>query len=181
MGGLIVDHRSWRWIFYVNVPICLAALLLAWRQVPCAPRQGGRPLDLFGLALLSPGLASIIYGLSEAAGPSGFASPSVLVPATVGLALVGAFAVHALRRRRRPVIDLRVLRVRSYAAALGVLFLAGLSLYGPLLLLALYYQEVQGRSALMAGLLLAPQGLGSLLPRTVVGRLTDASVRARSC
>ena len=56
---------------------------------------------------------------------------------------------------------------------MSVLFLAGLSIYGPLLLLALYYQQVQGQSALMAGLLLAPQGIGSLLPRSLVGRLTD--------
>jgi MFS family permease len=81
--------------------------------------------------------------------------------------------LHALRRRSRPLIDLRVLRVRSFAASTTVVFLAGLSVYGPLLLLALYYQQVQGRSVLVTGLLLAPQGLGSLLPRTVAGKVAD--------
>jgi MFS family permease len=66
-----------------------------------------------------------------------------------------------------------VLRIPSFAAAAGVFLLAGLSLCGPLLLLALYYQDVQGKSALITGLLLAPQGIGSLLPRTIAGRLTD--------
>jgi MFS family permease len=81
--------------------------------------------------------------------------------------------IHALRKRDRPLIDLRVLRVRSLAAATVVVFLAGLSVYGPLLLLALYYQQVQGRSVLVTGLLLAPQGIGSLLPRAIAGKAAD--------
>jgi MFS family permease len=80
---------------------------------------------------------------------------------------------HALRKRDRPLIDLRVLRVRSFAAATVVVFLAGLSVYGPLLLLALYYQQVQGKSVLITGLLLAPQGIGSLLPRGIAGKIAD--------
>lgn len=174
VSGLIINNLSWRWIFYVNVPICLAAMLLAWRRVPAsAPGPDKHPLDVLGLALLSPGLALIIYGLSQATGQSGFARTGVLVPLAVGVALVGVFARHAVRKLDRPLINLRVLRIRSYAASAAVLFLAGLSLYGPLLLLALYYQEVQGKSAIVTGLILAPQGIGSLLPRTIAGKLTD--------
>jgi EmrB/QacA subfamily drug resistance transporter len=174
VGGLIVNNLSWRWIFYVNVPVCVAALLLAWRGVrPDAPARDRHRLDVLGLGLLSPGLASILYGLSRVTGRDGFVSGSVLLPVAIGLVLVGAFAVHALRMPEGPLINLRVFRIRSYAAAVSVLFLAGLSLYGPLLLLALYYQQVQGESALWTGLLLAPQGIGSLLPRTIVGKLTD--------
>ncbi len=106
--------------------------------------------------------------------------PDVLIPLVAGLALAGAFAVHAARRRERPLIDLGVLRARSYAASVSVLFLAGLSVYGPLLLLALYYQEVQGASALVTGLLLAPQGGGSLLPGASRARSPTASARGRS-
>jgi MFS family permease len=83
-----------------------------------------------------------------------------------------------VRKPDRPLIDLRVLRVRSFAAATVVVFLAGLSVYGPLLLLALYYQQVQGRSVLATGLLLAPQGAGSLLPRGIAGKVAD-SIGAR--
>ena len=86
---------------------------------------------------------------------------------------MAAFVVHSIRTREKPLLNVRVLRIRSYAAAATVLFLAGLSLYGPLLLLALYYQQIQGKSAILTGLILAPQGIGSLVPRTTAGKLTD--------
>ncbi len=173
-GGVIVSGLGWRWVFYVNLPICLAAIWLSWRMLPpdAASRQA-RSLDVPGLALLSPGLALIIYGLSQAAGARGFAATTAWAPLAGGLALTAAFTVHALRRQRDPLINLRLLRIRSYAASLAVLFLTGVSLYGPLLLIALFYQDVQGKSALIAGLFLAFLGIGSLVPRRVAGKLTD--------
>src|SRR5579875_517072 len=174
VGGFIVADLNWRWLFYVNVPLCLVAIAAARRVLPADPPGRGRTrLDLTGLALLSPGLALVIYGLSQATGRSGFAAAPVLIPLIAGLALMAAFCGYALRRRGQPLINLRLLRVRSYGASVIVMFLAGLSLYGPLLLLALYYQQVQGHSVIVTGLLLVPQGAGSLLPRTVAGKLTD--------
>ena len=112
--------------------------------------------------------------LSQVTGRSGFANASVLLPAAIGVVLLALFVVHGLRPGRvQALVNLSVFRIRSYAAAVTVLFLAGLSLYGPLLLLALFYQQVQHQSPLWTGLLLAPQGIGSLLPRTLVGKLTD--------
>jgi len=172
-GGLIVRYLGWRWVFYVNPPLCAAAMWLAWRKLPASPSRPGRSLDLAGLALLAPGLALVIYGLSEASGTSGFAATRAWAPLLAGIALTAAFAFHALHRRDSPLIDVRLLRVRTYAASTTVLFLSGLSVYGPLLLLALYFQDVQGHSALVAGLLLAPQGIGSLIPRGIAGKLTD--------
>ncbi len=174
VGGLIVTDLSWRWIFYVNVPICVAAIVLAWRAMQTIVPTGERhPFDIVGLLTLSPGLALVFYGLAQVSGPTGFASAAVVVPILLGAVLLAAFAVHAARKHDGPLVNVRVLRVTSFAAAAGVFLLAGLSLYGPLLLLGLYYQGVQGKSALITGLLLAPQGIGSLLPRTLAGRLTD--------
>lgn len=178
VGGLIVNDLSWRWLFYVNVPICLAGLFLAWRGLPAStavPAQVKPRLDLAGLALLSPGLAAVLYGLAQVSAHHGFGHLTVILPLAAGAAALAVFTIRALRARgpAQPVIDLRLFRVRSFTGAASLMFVSGLSMYGALLLLPLYYQQVRGASPLTAGLLLAPQGIGSLLPRTVAGRLTD--------
>jgi EmrB/QacA subfamily drug resistance transporter len=175
IGGLILDSLSWRWIFFVNVPVCASALLLGWRYMPDHRARGEHPLDLLGLALLSPGLAAIVYGFAEAGTRGGFGESQVILPLTIGAALVAAFALHALRTRKEPIIDLRLFRQRSFTASAGLMFLAGLSIFGAMLLLPLYYQQARGQSALDAGLLLAPQGLGMMLALPIVGRLTDTT------
>ena len=173
LGGLILGQLSWHWIFWVNIPFCVAGLVMAWRGLqPTAPKKGSS-LDILGLALLSPGLVAMIYGLSQAGSHGGFDNASVLLPLAVGAALLGGFVVHALRTTRPPLVDLRLFAVRSFTASNVLLFLSGLSVYGAMLLLPLYEQQVRGQSALVAGLLLAPQGLGMLLTRGYAGRLTD--------
>ncbi|HEX3488338.1 MAG TPA: DHA2 family efflux MFS transporter permease subunit, partial [Streptosporangiaceae bacterium] len=161
VGGLIVSSLSWRWIFYVNVPVCLAGLVLAWRGLRDVGRpQPGRPLDLLGLALLSPGIAAILYGLAQVSTHGGFGHPAVLIPLLAGLAAVALFTVRTMRLRQdvEPVLSLRLFRAPSFTGAASLMFLFGLSLYGAMLLLPLYYQQLRGASALAAGLLLAPQG-----------------------
>lgn len=178
VGGLIVNDLSWRWLFYVNVPICLAGLILAWRGLPASlavPAQVKPRLDVIGLALLSPGLAAMLYGLAQVSSHRGFGHLAVIGPLAAGVVALAVFAIRALRAHgpAEPVIDLRLFRIRSFSAAASLMFVAGLSMYGALLLLPLYYQQVRGASALTAGLLLVPQGVGTLLPRTIAGRLTD--------
>lgn len=168
IGGLLVDAAGWRWIFYVNVPVCLAALLLARRGVPTSRprREGGGRLDLIGLALLSPALAVIVYGLS--------ARTARLPLLAAGAALLIAFGVHALRTRNTaPLLDLRLFTHRPFATASALNFLSRLSIFGAMILMPLYYQQVRGHSALAAGLLLAPQSLGTMLALPYVGKLTD--------
>ncbi|MFI1354142.1 DHA2 family efflux MFS transporter permease subunit [Streptomyces sp. NPDC020898] len=171
IGGLIVSNASWRWIFYVNVPLCLIALLLARHHLPTQETRTAKRLDVMGIALLSPGLAAVVYGFTEAGRHGGFDRLQAVVPLVGGMMLLLAFLVHS-PRRRDAVLDVRLFRVRSFSMCAVLLFLAGLSLYGAILLLPLYYQQVRGESALTAGLLLAPQGLGALLTRWA-GGLTD--------
>jgi EmrB/QacA subfamily drug resistance transporter len=173
VGGLIVSNLSWRWIFWINVPFSIAGLVLAWRGLkPSSPRKGTY-LDVIGLALLSPALAGILYALTEAGAEDGFDHTIVIAPLAAGLALLGVFACHALRTRRPPLVDLRLFKVRSFTASNTSVFLSGFGVYGALLLLPLYYQQVRGQSPLYAGLLLAPQGVGMLLTRSAAGTLTD--------
>jgi EmrB/QacA subfamily drug resistance transporter len=173
LGGLILSALDWRWLFWVNVPFCVAGFILALRMLP-ADKPGPRPkLDVVGLVLLSPAMVGILYGLSNVNRDGGFGRFDVLFPALAGLALLVAFVVYATRKGDRALVDVRLFSHRPVASASALLFLTGASLYGAMLLLPLYFQEVRGADALGAGLLLAPQGIGTLLSRSMAGRLTD--------
>jgi EmrB/QacA subfamily drug resistance transporter len=174
LGGLIVDHLDWRWMFYVNVPICAFALVLAVRLLPAdTEREPGHRLDTVGLALLSPGLALLVYGLSEAGGADGLHSTGLRAGLGLGLALIAAFGWHALRRTDRPLLDLRLFGHRPFSAATATLCLYSGAVFGLMILLPLYFQLVRHASPLTAGLLLAPLGLGAMATMPVSGRLTD--------
>jgi EmrB/QacA subfamily drug resistance transporter len=175
VGGAILTHLSWRFMFWVNVPFCVAGLFLAWRfMAGDAPaRSAARPrLDLAGLALLAPGTVAILLGLANAGTAAGFAHRDVIIPLAIGVALLAAFTGYALRRAQ-PLVEVRLLAKRSVASASAVLFFSGFSLYGAMLLLPLYYQEVRGVSALTAGIMLVPQGVGAIASRTLAGSLLD--------
>ncbi|MEV0720451.1 DHA2 family efflux MFS transporter permease subunit [Asanoa sp. NPDC050611] len=163
LGGLIVQTLGWRWIFFVNVPVGLVAVLLARRGVPDSGRREPRPIDLRGLALLSPAVALLVFGLSRPA----------WLPLAAGAVLLGLFIGYALRTPDAPVVDVRLFAHRALAAATALNFLSRLSIFGALLLVPLYLQQVRGLDALHAGLLVAPQSLGTMLALPLVGRLTD--------
>ncbi|HUA73034.1 MAG TPA: DHA2 family efflux MFS transporter permease subunit [Solirubrobacteraceae bacterium] len=174
LGGVIVTDLSWRVMFYINVPVCLLAVAAAYRvAMPTRAAGAGTPrLDVVGLALLSPGIAAVIYGLAEVGSYGGFTNPHVVVPIATGLALLVGFAVHALRTRD-PIIDLRLFRSRGFSAASALVLLFTMAMLGIQLLLPLYYQQVRHQSALDAGLLLAPRGIGMAVALVIAGKLSD--------
>lgn len=163
LGGLVVDTIGWQWIFLINLPIGLTAIALAWRTVPADAVRRSAGLDLIGLVLVSPAIALLVLSLSGTA-----TWPSAIG----GLLLLTAFAVHALRTTM-PLLDLRLFRHRPVTVATVLNFLSRFSVFGAMLLMPLYLQQVRGHSALEAGLLLAPQSLGTVLALPYVGRLTD--------
>ena len=175
IGGVILNWLSWRWLFLVNVPVIAVGLVLAWRLLPADrpdPAAGQVRLDVTGLALLAPALAGILLGLSNLSEDGGIGHTGVLVPLLAGIALLGAFIAWALAPGgRHPVVDVRLLRLRSLGTAAAVLFTAGAAMYAGMFLLPLYYQQLRGETVLHAGLLLIPQGVGSLVARLTVGKL----------
>lgn len=172
LGGWLVDDVSWEWIFYINVPIGVLALLLAWRILDRDTPQPGERLDAIGLVLLSPGLAALIYGLATGAEQGSFDSLEVIGFTAAGAVLVVAFVLRALTAQV-PLIDLRLFKRRSVSAASGTMTLFGLAFFGAMFLMPMYYQVVRGESAFHTGLLLIPQGVGAMLTMPVGGKLTD--------
>ena len=172
LGGVIVDNLSWQWIFYVNVPIGILALAAAIRILPKGDRSPAGRLDVRGLALMSTGLPLLTYGLAEIGATGHFFVPRVLVPFFAGIALIVAFVFHALRVTN-PLLDLHLYRRATFAAASACMFLLGGALFGGLVLLPLYWQDVRGESVAYTGLLTAPMGIGMVLVMPLAGRLTD--------
>ena len=178
LGGAIIGAASWRWIFFINLPVGLAAVVAALRLLPAGSGsgsggRGGLRLDVRGLLLLSPGIAVFLYGMSEAGGHGGFGSPRTSVPVLAGLALIGLFFWHAAAQGGHALIDVSLLRRRGFGAAAAVNLLLMVALFGSLILIPLYYQQVRHEGAVAIGLLLAPQGLGAALALPLAGRLTD--------
>jgi EmrB/QacA subfamily drug resistance transporter len=173
IGGLIIDSTSWRWIFYVNLPIGILATVLAVRMLPSG-RQHGEPrkLDIPGLLLMASGMPLFTYGLAEIGMTNGFSSPKVIVPIVVGLVLVAAFVLRSLRVSV-PLLDMQLFRRSTYASASMAVFCLGGALFGAMVLLPLYFQNLRGDSVVDTGLLLGPQGLGMALVMPISGRLTD--------
>jgi EmrB/QacA subfamily drug resistance transporter len=178
IGGWLVTDVSWRWIFFINLPIGIVALLLALRVLPRDVAQHSQRLDLVDLLLVSPGLALMIYGLAESSSSGGFGSGKVLIPLAAGVLLLCAFVWHALRAAD-PLIDLRLFKNRAFATSSASLILMCISVFGAFLLLPLYFQAVRGESPLMAGVLLAPQGLGSMITMPIAGQLSDKTGSGR--
>ena len=171
LGGWLVDDASWRWIFFINLPIGIVAFILALIKLEPDAAQPAHRMDWLGMALLSPGLAIFIFGLAESSS-YGFGSLRSWGPTLAGVLLIAAFFVHSWRAPAA-LIDIKTFARTRAGAAGGTFLLFAISVFGTMLLVPLYYQSVRGASALTAGLLLAPGGIGAMVTMPFSGRLTD--------
>jgi EmrB/QacA subfamily drug resistance transporter len=178
LGGWLVDDVSWRWIFYVNIPIGAVALVMAQRILKPDKPQPRHRLDVMGLLLLSPGLALLVYGLAETGSHGGFDGPKSILPTIAGVLLIAGFVWHALRTTD-PLIDVRLFKRRVPLVSGITMSLFAAAFFGAMLLLPLYYQVARGQSALDAGLLMIPQGVGAALMMPIGGRIVDRTGAAR--
>ncbi len=171
VGGSILQNLHWSWIFLVNLPIGVLAFFLAWRMLPKTDSGEAGRLDILGLALLSTASSSLVYGLSQLGTHSDLTAPIVVWPIVAGLALACIFCWHALRVER-PLLDVRLYANRVFGAASLTTFGLGAALFGAMILVPLYYQEVRHESVIITGLLVGPQGLGMMLVMPLVSRFT---------
>jgi EmrB/QacA subfamily drug resistance transporter len=167
-GGLLVTYLSWRWVFFVNVPIGLAVAVGAVRVLPTSPRRAGR-FDLPGAITATAGVAALVYGLSSAAttpnGVSHWGDTKVIAALTAAAVLLVSFAVIEARSAD-PLLPIRVLRSRDRAGAYLIALCVGTALLGMFFFLTLFIQDVWGYSALKTGLAYLP-----FVPVTLAGTL----------
>ncbi len=169
VGGLLLEHLSWHWIFFVNVPVGIVAVLVSLRFLPRdEPEPAGR-LDVLGLSYLAIGLPAMIYGIAEVQTGTLL---QWLLPMLIGLALIVVFAFHALRIPE-PLLDVRLYEKPAFVAASVATFCLGAAIFGGMILFPLYFQTVRGADPVMTGLLLVPQGIGAAAAMGVTGRMVD--------
>lgn len=169
LGGLFVTDLSWRWVFYVNVPIGVVAFTFGLLFLREQERQDAGSFDLAGFVLSGAGLGILMYGLSE--GPvKGWHTPDVIVTCVAGAALLFALVAIELRLRQ-PLIALRLFGDRLFRSTNAVMFLGAAAFLGVLYLVALFYQYGLGLTALQSGLSTFPEAVGVMAGAQVVTRL----------
>ncbi|MGW4248077.1 MDR family MFS transporter [Nocardia sp. NPDC004722] len=174
VGGLILAHLSWRWMFYINVPLCALAVVAAIALLPPDPaRDRDADLDRLGLALLSPGLGALVYGTAQAGSGTSLTDMRVAAAVLTGAALIGCYVLHALRRGEAALVDVRLLRDRNFAAVNAMMFVYIAVLSGLMALLPLAFQIVDGDTPLRSGAMVAPLGVGAIITTLLTGRLSD--------
>jgi DHA2 family multidrug resistance protein len=175
LGGYITDNFTWRWIFYLNLPVGVFSLLMMNAFVHDPPyigknKEGG--IDLWGIGFLALGFGMLQVVLDRGQQKDWFDSTQIRVMAALCVFGLVALVIRELTAKH-PVVDLRVLKDRTFSAGVFIMTMLGFVLYASLMLLPIFLQTLLGYPALQSGLALSPRGLGSLVTMPVVGQLTN--------
>ncbi len=177
LGGFITDHFSWRWVFFINIPVGITSLLLTHRIVVDPPHLAAArarvgPIDYVGFGLVALGLGSLEYVLDKGQEDDWFHAGGIVFFSVVAAAALLAFVLWEWRQEH-PVVEVRLFRNRSFAAANLMMLVLGMALFGSTVLLPQYLQVWMGYTAEQAGLALSPGGLTVILLLPLVGRLVS--------
>lgn len=179
VGGWVTENYSWRWVFYINLPVGIVSIIMTKLYVfdpPYLRRELSR-IDYWGMGMLVVGIGALQYVLDKGQQEDWFASTAITVLAVVAVVTLVALVIRELTAEH-PIVDLRVFKDRSFAAGVFLMTVLGFVLYGSLVLLPIMLQTLLGYSSLEAGKAMAPRGVGSLLMMPLVGALT-AKIDAR--
>lgn len=172
LGGWLVDHDMWRWIFFINVPIGLVGIYLASRWLRYRPTDRRPSLDVIGLIIGIIGISSILYGASIAS-DQGWGSTQVITMFVVGAIGLVAFSIVELFFAKEPLLDLRLFQNRIFLNASLVGYVSVMALFGAEFLMPIYLQALRGLTALQAGLTLLPLAIAAGVTTPTAGRLYD--------
>jgi DHA2 family multidrug resistance protein len=172
LGGWITDNMNWRWIFYINIPIGLIAVVMASAYIhdPAYLKRTKMKIDYWGLLLLSTGFGSLQVVLDKGQQEDWFNSPFILAFSAISIISL-IMMILAELRNPHPIVNLRLFKNISYAAGTCIMFVVGFCLYSSIMLIPLFLQTLMGYSATKAGMVLAPGGLATLLTMPLVGAL----------
>jgi len=172
VGGWLTDSYSWRWVFYINIPVGVLSLVMIQLYVhdPAYITRRSNRIDYWGIGLLAVGIGALQLLLDMGQQDDWFESAFITTLAVLAVAGLVAFIVRELRTEH-PVVDLRVLKVPTYAVGVFLMTVVGFVLYGSLVLLPLMLQTLLGYPSLQAGIALAPRGMGSFIAMPIVGAM----------
>ncbi|CAL9286824.1 DHA2 family efflux MFS transporter permease subunit [Streptomyces sp. SudanB182_2057] len=180
LGGTLVQEASWRWAFFLNVPITLAAIVLSLRHIPNTKGEAPGRLDVPGLVTLGGGLTLLILGLSDLAKGTAVTQWPVALPMVAGLLLLISHAVRAAKSEAPGIVDFSLFRNRHFSASTSITLLNNFGLYGVVVLVPLFFQEAGGKGPLGAGAIMVAQGVGTTIAVLLVGRVIDTKSNPRA-
>ena len=172
LGGWLTDSYSWRWVFYINLPVGIAAMVMMNLFVfdPSYIRRRTSRIDFWGIGMLAVGIGALQVLLDKGQEDDWLSSSLITALLVISVATLAAFLIHELKSAH-PVVDLKVFASRTYGTGVFLMTILGFVLYGSLVLLPLWLQTLMGYPALQAGYAMAPRGLGSFLAMPITGAL----------
>jgi len=178
VGGFIVDNTSWRWIFYVNLPVGGLALAVIVMTMPRRPYRQEHSIDWLGSGVLAAGTSALLLGLVWGGRDYPWGSAEVLAALVAAVVLLAAFALWE-RRVEEPIIPFELLRNRTVAASVACMALVGMAMFGTISFVPLFVQGVIGTSATSSGVVLTPLMLGAVITSFISGQIVSRTGRYR--
>src|SRR5580765_264392 len=173
LGGWLTDNYSWRWVFYINIPVGIASIVMTKLYIFDPPylKAESRKVDYWGIGMLAVGIGALQIVLDKGQEEDWFSSNMIVVLSVVAAVTLAALIWHLLVTDE-PIVDLRVFKERSYAVGVFLMTVVGFVLYGSMVLLPVMLQTLLGYPPLQAGIAMAPRGIGSFVFMPFVGILT---------
>ena len=179
LGGFFTAHLSWRWVFYVNVPVGIVALLVTSATLPANSRRRNVTIDWAGTALLSAAITALVLLTTWGGNDYGWLSPTIL-GLGAGVVVLVAALIFVERRVAEPALPLRLFRLRTVSVACALSFVVGIPMFGATTYLPTFLQVANGASASNSGLLLVPLMIGLISASMVVGQVVSRTGRYRA-